>query len=71
MQRGVLTAHRIGDRLVEAAHPLPFVARPRLFVAADLVDPPIDLKAVIVGIAEFDGQLAAGAPPALEIDLDA
>src|SRR5439155_1186656 len=69
-QRGVLTLHRIGDRRVEAAHPFPFLLWPRSAIAADLVDAPIDLQAMAIGVAEFDGQLAAGAPATLEIDLD-
>jgi hypothetical protein len=33
-----------------------------------VVDAPINLEAVVVGIAEFDRQLTAGAPTALEIE---
>src|ERR1700741_4427594 len=39
-------------------------------VAADLVDAPVNLQSVIVRIAEFDRELAAGAPPPGEIDVD-
>src|SRR5260221_7349141 len=70
VQRGVLTTHRIGDRRIEAPHPFPFRLRPGPAIAADLVDAPIDFQAVAVGIAEFDGQLATGAPAALENDFD-
>ena len=38
-------------------------------VAADLVDAPVDFQAVAVGIAELNGDLAAGAAPAFEVDL--
>ena len=37
-------------------------------VTADLVDAPIDLEPVAVGIAELHRDLHAGAPAALEID---
>src|SRR5207248_3453922 len=70
MQRGVLTGHRVGDRRIETAHPVPFLLGPRPAIAADLVDAPIDLQPVAIGVAEFDGELAAGAPAPLEIDLD-
>ena len=39
-------------------------------VAADLIDAPINLKPVIVRIAEFDRELTSGAPPPDEIDRD-
>ncbi len=39
-------------------------------VAADLIDAPIDLEPVIIGIAKFDGDLTTGAAPAGKVDLD-
>src|SRR5262245_38658909 len=39
-------------------------------VAADLVDAPVDLQPVIVGVAEFDRELATGAAAPREIDRD-
>ena len=65
MQRRVLTAHRVGNRILQAAGALPLARRADLAVAADLIDAPIDLEPVIVGIAEFDGDLTAGAAPAV------
>jgi hypothetical protein len=38
---------------------------------ADLVDAPVDLDVVSLGIPELDGELAAGAPPSFEVDLHA
>src|SRR5882724_7105839 len=71
LQRRVLAAHGIGDRLRQALRTLPLGRRAGATVAADLVDPPIDLEAVAVRIAELDGDLAAGPAAALEIDGDA
>ena len=62
---------RIGDRVLENAHAFPLRGRADLPVAADLVDAPVDFEPVVVGIAELDRELAAGAAPALEIDRDA
>ena len=71
MQGRVLAPHRIVERVFEAARPLPLGGRADSTIAADLVDAPIDFEPMIVGVAEFDRKLAAGAAAALEIDLDA
>src|SRR5277367_4303639 len=68
VQGRVLATHRIGQRVFEAARPLPLGGRANLSVAADLVDAPIDFEPVIVRVAEFDRELATGAAAALEID---
>src|SRR5947207_7508201 len=68
VQGGVLAGDRVGDGRCEAADPVPLLAGARPAVAADLVDAPVDLEAMVVGIAEFDGELAAGAAASLEID---
>src|SRR5205814_8875704 len=65
---GVLTPHGIGDRLLKALRPFPLGRRPRTPLGADLVEAPIDLEPVPVGISELDRDLATCAPPALEID---
>src|SRR6516164_11843084 len=71
VQAGVLAAHRVGDRVFEAAGALPLARRAHVTVAADLIDAPVDLKPMIVRIAEFDGDLTAGAAAAGEVDLRA
>lgn len=71
MQRRALAAYGIGDGGGEAVRPFPFAQWPHRAIAANLIDTPVDLQAVPVRIAEFDGDLAAGAAPALEIDGDA
>lgn len=71
MQRRALAAYGIGDGGGEAVRPFPFAQWPHRAIAANLIDTPVDLQAVPVRIAEFDGDLAAGAAPALEINGDA
>src|SRR5277367_5161904 len=61
MQGRVLAPHRIGERVFEAARTLPLGGRADSTIAADLVDAPIDFEPMIVGVAEFDSKLAAGA----------
>src|SRR5258708_4447008 len=67
-ERGVLAPRGIRDRLLQALRPFPLGRRPRMTFAADLIEPPIDLEPVPVGISELDRDLATCAPPALEID---
>src|SRR5260221_3634349 len=69
LERGVLAEHRLGGRGGEALGALPLLARPHLALAADLVEAPVDLEPVAIGIAELHGNLHAGATPAVEIDL--
>src|SRR5215472_15383293 len=71
VQGGVLAAHRVGDRVFEAAGALPLACRANVAVTADLVDTPVDLEPMIVRIAEFDGDLTAGSTAAGEVDLRA
>ena len=61
MQCRILTAHRVGHRILQAAGALPLARRADLAVAADLIDAPVDLEPVIVGITKFDSDLTAGA----------
>src|SRR5260221_13624606 len=61
LQRRVLAAHGIGDRLRQALRTLPLGRRAGATVAADLVDPPIDLEAVAGGGAATAGDLGARA----------
>ena len=48
---------------------MPLIGWTHATVAADLVDSPVDLHAMIIRVAEFNGNLTAGAAAALEIDL--
>jgi len=57
----ILPVDRVRDGLLQALSTLPFGRGAHMPVAADLVDAPINLQAVIVRIAEFDRELAAGA----------
>src|SRR5579864_5442424 len=52
LHRRVLAGDGIGDRRLEALRALPFRARPRSSLAADLIDAPINFEAMAVGIAE-------------------
>src|SRR5579862_5249782 len=68
VQRRVLATDRIVDRLFEAVRPDPFFFGADNPVGANLIEAPIDLEAMTVGIAKLDRDLRAGAAPALEID---
>ena len=68
MQRRVLTTDGIGDGVAEAVDAFPFARWPHGAIAADLIDAPIDLQPMPIGIAELDGDLAAGPAPPLEVD---
>ncbi len=50
---------------------VPFVGRPHAAVAADLIDAPVNFQRMIIRVAKLDGDLAAGAAPAFEVDLGA
>src|ERR1700730_5413180 len=63
-----LALHRVGDRLLESLRRPPLVGRASGSHRADLVDVPVDLEVVAVGVPELDGDLAAGAAAALEVD---
>jgi hypothetical protein len=54
VQRRVLSAHRISERVFEAARALPLGSRADSTVAADLVDAPIDFEPVVVWVAKLD-----------------
>src|SRR5882672_1271911 len=69
-RRHALTRHGIGDRVLQAARRPPLARGTRPAGRADLVDAPVDLEVVAVGVAELDGELTAGAPPSLEDDGD-
>src|SRR2546427_2368599 len=69
-RRQALTGHRVGDGVLQAARRPPLGRRTRPAGRADLVDAPVDLEVVAVGVAELDGELTAGAPPSLEDDGD-
>src|SRR4029450_3703719 len=66
-----LAGDRVGHRVLERARLPPLAGRPHLAGRADLVDAPVDLQIVAVGIAELDGDLAARPAPPLEHDRDA
>ena len=68
-QHLVLARRRIVDRILNGEFLTPFLGRARLFQHADLVEAPENLQHMIIGIAELDRDLRAGAAPALEIDL--
>src|SRR5262245_30957205 len=70
LQARILSAHRIGDRFLETARALPLAARADIPVAPDLVDPPIDLQTMIVGVTKLHRDLTAGSAPSGEIDRD-
>src|SRR5262245_27834271 len=63
-----LPGDRVCDRVLQRLRGSPFARGARHAVRADLVDAPVDLEVVAVGIAELDRDLAAGATPALEDD---
>src|SRR5262245_42259825 len=62
-RRHALMHDRVGDGLLERLRRLPFARRTHVTVAADLVDAPVDLDVVALGIPELDGELAARAAP--------
>src|ERR1041385_640634 len=68
LQGCILSRYGIGNRRFQPAHAVPLLARPRPPIAADLVNAPIYLQPVVVRIAEFDGQLATGAPASFKVD---
>ncbi len=67
----ILARHRIGDGFVQRLYAVPFVRRPDMAVAADLIDTPVDFQGVVVRVAELDGDLTAGAAPSFKVDLGA
>src|SRR5262245_42451942 len=66
--RHALIDDGVGDRFLQGLGRLPLAARADVAVAADLIDAPVDLDVVALGVAELDGQLAAGPAPSLEVD---
>src|SRR5262249_28717203 len=70
VQGRVLAAHRIGNRSRKTAGTFPLAGRADQPIAADLIDTPIDLQPVIVGIAKFDRYLATCPAASGKIDLD-
>ena len=66
----VLTGHRIRDSFLQRFYPVPLILRPDSTIAADLIDTPVDFHRMVVRIAEFYGDLAAGPAAALKIDLN-
>jgi len=63
-----LALHGIGDGVFEGAGLAPLSRGADVAVGADLVDVPVDLEVVAVGVLELDRELAAGATSALEVD---
>src|SRR5712691_1102547 len=61
-----LARHRIGDGVLQRARLTPLARGTRGGIGADLVDVPVDLEVVAVGVPELDRDLAAGPPPPLE-----
>src|SRR5262249_29034251 len=68
VQSGFLASHRVRYGTRQAAGSLPLFRRANMAVAANLIDAPVNLEPVIVGIAEFDGDLTTGATPPREVD---
>lgn len=64
----VLSGHGIGDGLLQRFYAIPLVGRPHAAIAAHLIDAPVNFQRVVVRVAKFHGDLAAGAPPAFKID---
>src|SRR4051794_6215382 len=71
VQRGVLARRRDAHGVFQRERLAPFLSRPRAAVVADLVDAPVQLEMMAVGIEELDRDLATGAAAALEHDLGA
>src|SRR5580658_9221483 len=65
---GILALDRPGDRFFQRTDRDPFVLGPHDPFRADLIDPPVNLQQMPVGVTEFDDQLHARAAPAVEID---
>ena len=66
----VLTGYRMGDSFLQRFYPVPLILRPDPTIAADLIDTPVDFHRMVVRIAEFYGDLAAGPAAAFKIDLN-
>src|SRR5919108_4328784 len=69
-QVSILSMHRIGDGFVQGFRAAPLVRRTNSAIAPDLIDSPIDFNAVIIGVAELDCYLTAGAPASFEVYFD-
>src|ERR1051325_4810344 len=67
-RRHPLAVHRIRDGVFERQRLAPLARRTHAPVGTDLIDAPVDLEVVAVGILELHGELAARAPSALEVD---
>jgi hypothetical protein len=63
---GVLAGYRIGNRLFQTPDSLPFSGGANMAIASDLIDAPVDLYGMIVGIKKLDGNLASRPAAAFE-----
>ena len=65
---GILPWYGIGYGLLQGTYPMPFVGRPYPIIAAHLIQAPIDLQTVVVGIAKLHRNLTSSSAPTFEID---
>src|SRR5205085_938906 len=63
-----LPVHRVGDGVFQRERLAPFTWRAHGAVGADLIDAPVDLEVVAVGIAKLHGELTTRATAAFEHD---
>src|SRR5438094_8181013 len=68
VERQPLPRRQVGDRVLERARLAPLARGPHVAVRADLIDAPVDLEVVAVGVLELDGDLTAVPPAPLEHD---
>src|SRR5712692_3060320 len=66
--RQPLTGHRVGDSVLQGEGLSPLARRAHVAAGTDLVEAPVDFQVVAVRVLELDGELAARAPPSLEVD---
>src|SRR5688572_21153381 len=66
--RHALVGDGIGHGLFQGERLAPLARRTHVTARADLVDTPVDLQIVAVGVPEFHGELTARAPASLEDD---
>src|SRR5512135_1229522 len=68
LSAGVLAYYRIGGRGFEGSNSFPLARGPDITAGADLVQSPVDLEAVAIGVEKFDRDLTSRPAPALEGD---
>ena len=70
MNARALSQGRISNRRFESFDPLPFTSEPDITVGSYLIQAPVDLKAMAIGIEKLDCDLTAGPAAAFECDCD-